>query len=249
MKTEPRPQGAVTFAPESAQHVWLRLACVVGPVVNPPKEILALVRLYDLGCMNLKGSMLRFFASMLLLLPATLAAASGDKMTRQDYAIYSAVLASIRLSHADHREALAIVRDTIDPHEFPNPTQDCSSLPFEFRRHASPSIHRKTLKNKKLVIGRRYILLTPQEADTWRQQRFAPKMPTDPPAAKLADPFAGTSDLIQLSNIFFNAKKTVALVYVSATCGSLCMSSQWYLVEKTKGVWRVLPIPGCGTIS
>ncbi len=99
--------------------------------------------------------------------------AADRVMTREDYAIYSSVLASIRLSHADRGEALAIARDTINPHEFPFPH----------------------------------------------------------------------------SNIFFNAKKTVALVYVSATCGLLCMSTQWYLVEKIKRVWRVLPIPGCGAIS
>lgn len=175
--------------------------------------------------------------------------AADHTMTREDYAIYSAVLANIRLSHADQGEAFAIVRDTIDPHEFPVPTADCAGLPSAFRRYAFSSAHGKMLKNKKLIIGRRYILLTAQEADTWRQQRFNPKMPTDPPAAKMSDPFAGTSDLIQLSNILFNEKKTVALVYASATCGSLCMSTQWYLVEKTKHVWRILPIPGCGTIS
>src|SRR5690242_15252584 len=185
----------------------------------------------------------------LLLLPATLAAASRDKMTREEYAIYSAVLTNIRLSHVDHGQALAIVRDTIDPHEFPVPAQDCSSLPFEFHRQASSSAHRKTLNNKKLIIGRRYILLTSQEADTWRQERFQPKIPTDPPAAKMPDPIAGTSHRIQLSEIWCNAKKTAVLVYVSATCGTLGMSSQRYLAEKTRDIWRVLPIPGCGTIS
>ena len=135
--------------------------------------------------MNFKTWLRRFSASTLLLFATGVPSLAADHtMTREDYAVYSAVLANIRLSHADQGEAFAIVRDTIDPHEFPVPTQDCSSLPFKFRGHAFSSAHRKTLKNKKLIIGRRYILLTPQQADTWRQERFAPKMPTDPPAAK-----------------------------------------------------------------
>ena len=175
--------------------------------------------------MELKRSVRRFFAPTLLLFAIGILSPAADRtMTREEYVVYSVVLANIQLSHADNGEALAIALDTIDPHDL-LPAQNCPSLPFEFRRHAS-SAHRKTLKNKKLVIGRRYILLTAQQVDLWRQQRFAPKMPTDPPAAKMVDPFAGTSDLIQLSNILFNAKKTVAFVYVSATCGSLCMSSQ-----------------------
>ena len=203
--------------------------------------------------------MRRFFASALLLFAAGMLSLAADRTaTREDYAVYSAALANIRLSHADRGETLAIVRHTILSHEFPSPAQDCSSLPVEFRRRmedvlamkqSSSSADKRTLKDNKLVIGRHYILLTPQQADIWRQRRFEPKMPTDPPPAKMVDPFAGTSDLIQLSNVLFNAKKTVALVYVSATCGSLCASSQWYLLEKTKGVWRVLPTPGCGTIS
>ncbi|HEY6989897.1 MAG TPA: hypothetical protein VH369_15995 [Bryobacteraceae bacterium] len=211
------------------------------------------------SAMGFKRSASRFFSSTFLLSAAGALSLAADRtITHEEYAVYSAALANIWLSHADTGEALAILRDTIDPHELPVPTQGCSSLPVEFRRRVqdvlatdrvSSAADRKTLKNNKLVIGRRYILLTPQQADVWRQQRFNPKMRTDPPAPKLADPFAGTSDLIQISGVLFNAKKSVALVYLSATCGLLCMSSQWYLLEKIKGVWRVLPTPACGRIS
>ena len=64
-----------------------------------------------------------------------LSLAADRTITREEYAVYSAALANIRLSHADRDEALAIIRDTIDPHELPVPTQQvCSSLPVEFRR-------------------------------------------------------------------------------------------------------------------
>src|SRR5689334_15052515 len=110
--------------------------------------------------MNFKAWLRRSFATTPLLFATGIPLLAADRtMTRKEYAVYSAVLANIRLSHLDQGEALAIVRDTIAP------TQDCSSLPSEFRRRAFSSAHGKMLKDKKLVIGRRYILLTPQQAD------------------------------------------------------------------------------------
>jgi hypothetical protein len=183
---------------------------------------------------------------------------AADTFTSEEYAVYSAALANIRFTHADRGQGFVIVRDTVDLHELPVPTADCSGLPVALRHrmedvlvvnHGLPVSSSRTLGEKKLVIGRPYMLVNSRQADEWKRQRFSPRIPTDPPGAEIADQFAGTSDLVRLSNVLFNANKTVALVYVSATCGSLCLSSQWYLVEKTQGVWRVLSTPDCGTIS
>jgi len=183
---------------------------------------------------------------------------AADTFTNEEYAVYSAALANIRLSHADRGQALIIVRDTVDLLGLPVATQDCSSLPVVLRyrmedvlvvNHGLPVSNSRRLGDKKLVIGRLYMLVTPQQADEWSRQRFSPRIPTDPPGPETAAPFPETSDLVRLSNILFNANKTAALVYASATCGSLCMSAQWYFLEKAQGLWRVLSTPGCGTIS
>ena len=183
---------------------------------------------------------------------------AADTLTNEEYTVYSAALANIRFSHAYRGQALVIVRDTVDLHGLPVATQDCSNLTVLLRHrmedvlvvnHGLPISTSRRLGDKKLVIGRSYLLVTPQQADEWSRYRFSPGIPTDPPGPEIADPFPGTSDLVRLSNILFNANKTAALVHVSATCGSLCMSSQWYFLEKAQGIWRVLSTPGCGTIS
>lgn len=210
--------------------------------------------LKDMPC---KSPLRRLYsAGSLFLIVGLLLAA--DTFTGEEYAVYSAALANIRFSHADRGESLAIVRDTIALRELPVPTEDCSSLPVALRHRMEevlvvnrglPVSSSRTLADKKLAIGRPYMLVTPQQADEWRRQKFLPGIPTDPPGEEIADPFPGTSHLVRLSNVLFNAHKTVALVYVSAMCGPLCLSSQWYLIEKTQGVWRVLSTPGCGTVG
>jgi hypothetical protein len=196
------------------------------------------------------------FSGLYLLAVGVLSGA--DTFTSEDYAVYSAALANIRYSHADRRLAVVIARDTIDIHGLRVPTEDCSSLAVDLRRrmedvltvnHGLPVSGSRTLSDKKLVIGRPYMFVDSRQADEWIRRRFSPKIPAEPPVPEIADSFPGTSDLVRLSNILSNANKTVALVQISVTCGSLCLSSQWYFVEKTQGAWRVLATPGCGTIS
>jgi hypothetical protein len=173
--------------------------------------------------------------------PLLCAAAFSD----EEYAIYSAVLAKTQFSHTDHNQRLVIVRETINPRELP---VQCSKLPIGLQHRIKDSPRVRTLLDKKLVIGRPYILVTPQQADAWLQSRL-PKIATDPTAEKSIDPFPGSTDLIRISDVFFNPNRTVAFVYVSAMCGTLCGSSGWAVIEKTDGVWRVLPTQSCGTIN
>ena len=59
--------------------------------------------------MNFKTWLCRFFATTLLLFAAGMPSLAADHaLTRDDYAVYSAVLANILLSDADRGEALAI---------------------------------------------------------------------------------------------------------------------------------------------
>lgn len=50
--------------------------------------------------------------------------------------------------------------------------------------------------------------------------------------------FRGAVDLITLGNVYFDKKRTIAAVYVSAYCGSLCAFGTWRVFLKTsKGDW------------
>lgn len=43
---------------------------------------------------------------------------------------------------------------------------------------------------------------------------------------------------ITLSPVAFNAHKTIAVVYMDHSCGSLCGGDGFYVLEKRDGIWR-----------
>jgi hypothetical protein len=43
---------------------------------------------------------------------------------------------------------------------------------------------------------------------------------------------------ITLSPVAFNAHKTIAVVYMDHSCGSLCGGGGFYVLEKKDGIWR-----------
>jgi len=49
--------------------------------------------------------------------------------------------------------------------------------------------------------------------------------------------------LFQLSRVFFNQKRTLALVEVSMRCGPLCGEGRWRVLQKTNGQWENYPSP------
>jgi hypothetical protein len=133
------------------------------------------------------------YASALLLLAAGILA-GADPFNDEQYAVYSAVLANIQFSHADHNKTLVIVRDTLDSRTLPIPTKDCRTLPAEARRRMEdilasrrePSAFAsRTLGEKKFAIGRAYVLVSPQTAEQWQHERFSPRIATDPPGEEI----------------------------------------------------------------
>jgi hypothetical protein len=50
--------------------------------------------------------------------------------------------------------------------------------------------------------------------------------------------YVGAKRLFQFSNVFFNQKRTLALVQVSIICGGLCGEGTWKVFEKIDGQWR-----------
>ena len=67
-----------------------------------------------------------------------------------------------------------------------------------------------------LKLSRPYMLIRAGEAPRWAQ---------DPQ-------FKGSTDLFRLSVVYFNKNRTLALLYFTATCGSLCGTGSWAVFEK-----------------
>ena len=62
--------------------------------------------------------------------------------------------------------------------------------------------------------------------------------------------YAGAEHLLIFSDVFFNRKRTVALVNIDSWCGGLCGVSRWIALEKGKdGVWQMRPWARCVRIA
>jgi hypothetical protein len=93
-------------------------------------------------------------------------------------------------------------------------------------------------------IVKPYILLSPDEVKDFMSERLRPGgEPKD-------ERFRGVSDLITLSDVYFNQKGTLALTAISTWCGGLCASFQWKVFEKmASGQWEERQWVTCMTVA
>lgn len=68
--------------------------------------------------------------------------------------------------------------------------------------------------------------------------------------AELRDKSPRVSDLFQLTDVYFDGNRTLALTAISTWCGSLCAMYRWKVLEKTAdGQWEERPWVGCFTVA
>ena len=61
--------------------------------------------------------------------------------------------------------------------------------------------------------------------------------------------FPSSNGIISLSAVGFNREKTRAIFYGGTSCGSLCGSWSFQLMEKVDGKWKMVPGVSCHTMS
>jgi hypothetical protein len=61
--------------------------------------------------------------------------------------------------------------------------------------------------------------------------------------------YPDSGGFIILSAVGFNKAKTLAVVYTGSSCGGLCGSWRFHLLEKTNGKWKEVPGVTCTTVS
>ena len=169
------------------------------------------------------------------------------------YAVYSAVLAHPSLSHPDDNKkyvieelsgAMSGARET-DP-------GSCVVVPEDYRAAftevlADRSEHHEELfrLERAFTIPKPYDLITEAQARQFVASRNG--------RVRIGDEvelFPGAVDLITLGNVYFDRKRTVASVYTSAYCGSLCGLWTWRVfVKNAKGGWDEPHWSACMTIA
>jgi len=63
--------------------------------------------------------------------------------------------------------------------------------------------------------------------------------------AALPDYPPSSAAYVEMSHVGFNHEKTQAIVYIGSSCGGLCGSWRFHLLEKLHGNWKEAPVTTC----
>jgi hypothetical protein len=155
------------------------------------------------------------------------------------YALYSLMLSDVKTSHGpDNNVRYLIAATTAVPwSEKPcvNPPADRKAefdevLADFAQRHSTP----RELK-RLISIRKPYELLDAEQARDFMGTRSVARTSTK----ETRERFQGVTDLLTLSDVYFNRDRNLALTGITTWCGSLCGLSKWRVFEKSaSGKWE-----------
>ena len=162
---------------------------------------------------------------------------------KDTYAIYSLLLPGDVLANVDssQNQRWAVAETTVNAVDI-NP-----ALAPEAALQA-PATHAKAFheavadynlrKNERTVlirhfnVDRPYSLLDTSEVAEFRAARISTTA-----NSALRQKYNGYPGITYFSDIYFNPKRTAALVYMLDWCGNLCSQAEWVYLEKHDGQW------------
>jgi hypothetical protein len=96
-----------------------------------------------------------------------------------------------------------------------------------------------------LSIAKPYVLIDANEAAEFRAAR-SPSRIRNPPDARFAD----VTDLVSLSDVYFNQSRTLAVTGIYLWCNKLCALWQWKVFERSDtGEWQERKWVTCSAIA
>ena len=102
---------------------------------------------------------------------------------------------------------------------------------FDRRKNATREVPRS------LATSKPYVILEPAVAE-----EVILKSPVLSQSPIIRERYAGAEHLLIFSDVYFNQKRTVALVHVNRWCGGLCGRPTWMAFEKgSDGAWQTRP--------
>jgi hypothetical protein len=153
------------------------------------------------------------------------------------YAVYSAVMASPRLSHPDDNKKYLIEDVSGNPGFDVGGQEPCIRAPEAYReRYAEVLADRATQVRiryhleRELQIDKPYEILTKEQAKEFASARGVSRRPKEE-----ENLFRGATDLITLGNVYFDRQRTLAVVYTWAWCGGLCGLGTWRAFTRNPG--------------
>jgi hypothetical protein len=167
------------------------------------------------------------------------------------YAIYSLMLTNLQTSHGPYEGDRYLIAATTGPGD---PQEPCVRPPpqseADFREVLADYQRRRTTPrqlNPQFKIDRPYVFLSAEDVAAFIADR-SPRPGRTPDQAD--GRFRGVSDLITLSDVYFNPRRTLALTAISTWCGGLCAAHRWRVFEKSEtGEWRERKWVTCSTVA
>ena len=183
--------------------------------------------------------MMRVVCALLISCGAALGFQQDAEREKDVYAIYSLMLANLQTSHGPYEGDRYLIAATTGPG---NPQEPCVRPPKEreadFREVLSDYQRRRTTSRElrpEFKIEKPYFFLLAQDVAAFHGERLRPGRTPDQADGR----FRGVSDLITLSDVYFNQRRTLALTAISTWCGGLCAAYQWRVFEKSEsGEWQ-----------
>ena len=196
---------------------------------------------------------LKFFTPLALLIVSfsaisfaqstpTAASASVERL-KDVYAIYSLLLPGDVLANVDstQNQRWAIAATTVNAEDI-NPAlapEAALQAPATHARSFHEAVADYNLrKNERLVLTRHfqvdrpYSLLDSSEVTEFRNARTSASA-----GSALRQKYNGYPGITYFSEIYFNPRRTAALVYMLDWCGNLCAQAEWVYLEKNNGQW------------
>ena len=164
---------------------------------------------------------------------------TGCRAEKDVYAIYWIMLTNLQTSHGPYEGDRYLIAATTGPG---NPQEPCVRPPQEreadFREALADYQRRRTTARElkpQFKIDKPYVFLSAEDVAAFTADRY-PRPGRTPDQAD--GRFRGVSDLITLSDVHFNQRRTLARTAISTYCAPLCAMYQWKVFEKSEtGEW------------
>ncbi len=125
----------------------------------------------------------------------------------------------------------------MNPHEYVHPTpdhgEDFKEILEDFDRHCHD---RLMLQPDIWHLSVPVLLLTPEEQREAQETQFGTRGDGD-----LGAKYKGASAIFGFSEVYFNKRHTVAMVFLVDWCGNLCGHESWLALALEDGRWKPLP--------
>jgi len=177
------------------------------------------------------------------------ARSADSELEKEVYAIYSLMLTNLTTSHGPYPSDRLLIAKTTGPGVPEEPcVRPAKEHEADFGEILADYRSRKAMPRQLaqgFSISKPYVLLSPDDV-----RDFISARSSGPNPRATDERFRDVSDVITLSDVYFNRRGTLALTAISTWCGGLCASYQWKVFEKVaSGRWEERSWITCATMA